>query len=210
VLALANRPVDAGTIAQPAVTKPVALEHGRSLGDPAAPVTLTVWADFQCPACRSFTTDVEPRLVTDYVQPGKVKIVFRDLPFIGRESTDAAIAARCADDQGAFWRYHDLLYANQSDENSGAFSRVRLDAFADDLGLDRARFDSCLSSSPPRDAVAADRAAGTAAGIDQTPTLQTGGRTFSGVPTWTSLTAALDSQGSPAAASPSASTSASP
>lgn len=177
----------------PQVAVPVALAHDRSLGEPAAPVTLEVWSDFQCPSCRVFWTVVTPRLVTGYVAKGTVRIVYRDFVFIGPESTDAAVAARCANVQGTtdFWRFHDYLYANQGAENGGSFSRDRLEAMAKALDLDVPTFTSCLDEASIRQAVTAETAQGQALGVDRTPTLILGGKSLSGFD-YATVSAALD------------------
>lgn len=155
----------------PTVLSPQALADGRAIGASGAPATLTVWEDFQCPVCGEFTRQIEPRLYADFVVPGLLRIVYRDWAFIGQESFDAAAAARCAGDQGRFWPYHDYLFWNQGPENGGAFSRARLDAIADVVGLDRVSFDTCLDSGQELAAAKAETAAGATAGIGVTPTL---------------------------------------
>src|SRR5205085_2561385 len=134
----------AAGILVPAIGTPDALAKGRTVGSATAPVVLTVWSDFQCPACRAFATTVEPRLIADYVTPGKLRIEYRDLVIIGAESRVAAIASRCADRQGAFWPYHDVLFANQGQENSGVLSASRLADMAVAVGLTADAFAACV------------------------------------------------------------------
>ncbi len=167
-------------IATPAGISPNVLEAGRTIGRPDALATLVVWGDFQCPFCGEFTRKTEPRLYSDYVLPGKLKIVYRDWVFIGPESVSAAAAARCAGDQGQFWPYHDYLLWNQQGENEGAFNRDRLDAIATILGLDLPAFRSCLADPATIDAIKAETEAGTAAGIGMTPTLVVDDRVLPG------------------------------
>ena len=167
------------------------MAEGRAIGRSNAPATLTVWEDFQCPLCGEFTRQVEPKLFADFVVPGDLRIVYRDFAFIGQESFDAAAAARCAGEQGKFWPYHDYLFWNQGAENSGAFSRVRLDAIAEVVGLDRSTFDSCLASGQAQAQVKAETAAGEAAGIGETPTLVVGKQVMPGVPLSSEQYAAL-------------------
>lgn len=93
------------------------------LGDPAAPVVMREYGDFQCPSCGAFFRTVEPQLRAEYIDRGLVRLEWHDFAWIGPESRDAANAARCATDQDRFWEYHDLLYRNQAGENQGAFSR---------------------------------------------------------------------------------------
>ncbi len=179
-------------VLQPARTAPPNLAGDRFLGRADAPVTLEVWEDFQCPSCGVFSRTVEPQLVDQYVAPGKLKIVFHDFAFIGEESTDAATGARCAGDQGRFWPFHDLLFANQRGENKGAFAQDRLLAFADAAGLERTGFEACLSDETVRQATLDETAQGRRLGVSATPTLMIGDQTFAGVPAWEKLTAAIE------------------
>ena len=103
-----------------------------------------------------------------------------DFAFLGIESIDAAVAARCAGEQGAFWPYHDWLYANQNGENVGWFSQTRLAAIATRLQLDQTAFDSCVARSDVRGDVASETAAGRALGVGSTPTVMVNGVPFNG------------------------------
>src|SRR4051794_20864612 len=94
-------------------------QHGVTLGRPDAPVRVVEFADLQCPFCRAFAVDQLPALVRDYVRPGKVRMDFRSLTFIGADSERAARVAEAAAGQDRLWDVVDLLYANQGRENSG-------------------------------------------------------------------------------------------
>jgi len=121
--------------------------RNNTLGDPNAPVTMIEYGDYQCPFCRRFWETTEPKLIQDYVVTGKVYFVYRSAGgFIGPESGDAAEAAYCAGDQGKFWEYHDVLFANQGGENVGAFSASKLLNFANALKLEVASFKDCINS----------------------------------------------------------------
>jgi protein-disulfide isomerase len=166
----------------PAGTIPAGLANGRTLGQSNAPVTLVIWSDFQCPSCAALAREVQPKLVAEFVVPGTLRITYRDDAFIGQESIDAAVAARCAGDQNRFWPYHDYLFWNQQHENSGTFNRAFFDAVADAVGLDRPAFDTCLGTAAGAAAVAADTAAADAAGVQLTPSLQIGVTMMPGAP----------------------------
>jgi protein-disulfide isomerase len=112
---------------------------------------------------------VKPQLVSNYVEPGIVRFEFHDYAFRGPEAVRAAEAAACAADQGAYWRYHDTLYLNQSGPNS--FTDVRLKQMAETLGLDTGTFNQCLDSGEKKAAVEASIAEAQAQGIDSTPTI---------------------------------------
>ena len=112
---------------------------------------------------------MKPQLVSDYVEPGTVRFEFHDYAFRGEEAVRAAEAAACAADQGAYWRYHDTLFLNQSGPNS--FPDGRLKQMAETLGLDTAAFNQCLDSGEKRAGVEASIAEAKAQGVDSTPTI---------------------------------------
>jgi protein-disulfide isomerase len=143
----------------------------KSLGEASAPVVVAEYADFQCPYCKEFADGPGRQLKEEYVDTGRVRFVYRHFAFIGDESTWAAEASDCADEQGRFWDYHDRLFAAQGDENSGAFSRDNLRAFAAELGLDTERFNQCLESGEYRSEVRQEYAEGQRLGVQGTPTL---------------------------------------
>lgn len=94
-------------------------QNGITLGDPRAPVTMVEFADLQCPYCREYTEQSLSTLVTDYVRTGKVKMIFRNVAFIGNDSVTAARMAAAAAMQNKLWTFIDLFYTNQQEENSG-------------------------------------------------------------------------------------------
>jgi protein-disulfide isomerase len=197
VLALASsKPASngSGPIATPDfASPPPGLEHGRSLGNSDAPVKIEAWEDFQCPVCRRFTLEIEPQLIFTYITSGKVYLTYHDLAFIGQESFDAASAARISDAIGpGFWPMHDLLFANQGAENSGAFSSDRLASMAVILGMNRTAFLKAMNDPSYRQAVALETQQGGAAGISQTPTLVINGKAYAGLPTFQNLSALID------------------
>jgi protein-disulfide isomerase len=112
---------------------------------------------------------VKPQLVSDYVEPGLVRFEFHDYAFRGPEAVQAAEAAACAADQGAYWRYHDTLYLNQNGPNS--LNDARLKQMAETLGLDTGAFNQCLDSGEKNAGVEASIADAQAQGIDSTPTI---------------------------------------
>ncbi len=158
----------------PTPTPPPNAADGPSLGSAAAPVTVEVWADYQCPYCRLEAMVYGGSLERAYVLPASARIVYRDFAFLGQESTDAAVAARCAgrQDPGAYWRYHDLLFASQQGENQGTFKRENLLTLAGLAALDATSFTACLADPAVAKAVADETAAGRALGIESTPTMR--------------------------------------
>ena len=91
-----------------------------------------------------------------YVDEGKVQMVFKHFAFLGPESQWAAVASECAADQGKFWEYHDKLYNSQQGENQGAFNKDKLIAFGEELGLDAAAFAACVNDEATLARVQAD------------------------------------------------------
>jgi protein-disulfide isomerase len=170
----------------PTTSIPAGLADGEVLGAADAPVTLEIYTDPQCPACGILARDYLPRLITDFVVPGQLRIVDRaiDLPGVGRpnESLDAAAGAICAGRQDAYWDFHDYIYWNQRTETGGGYSRDRLRAMADAIGLDRGEFDACLGDPAVRAEVQAETQAAFAAGVNSTPTLDINGERIVGVP----------------------------
>lgn len=116
------------------------------LGDPSAPITIVEFGDYQCEKCYEWFHDTKPSIVRDYFETGKANLVFVDLAFLGRDSPIAAQATYCAEDQGMYWDYHDLLYNSQESIDNGWANSERLKAFAFSLGLDMELFENCLDS----------------------------------------------------------------
>lgn len=168
-----------------------ALWDGRALGPADAPVVIEAFEDFQCPACGIFATQTKPQIVKDYLSTGKVRFIFRDYAFIGQESYDAAVAARCAGEQDLFWPYHDYLFANQQGENRGRFSKSMLQAIGTKAGVDAAAFTSCLSTSAPKDAMRAETNEGNDRGVKGTPSVFVNGKSL-GFPAYQTLKAEIE------------------
>jgi protein-disulfide isomerase len=182
-------------LVQPDIARPAQLVDGRMLGAANAPITIEMWEDFQCPACGTFSRSMEPRLIERYVVPGRVRLVYRDMAFLGQESVDAAVAARAAGQllgADGFWRFHDLLFHNQDGENEGAFDRSVLADMAVSLGIERGTFLAKLDDPDLLAAVRAETREGQEAGVSSTPTLAINGRLAVGVPPWETLSGYLD------------------
>ena len=207
---LSSGQISTADLKTPTDPTPRNLWDGRAIGPATAPATLTVYSDFQCPACDAFSTQTEPELVKDFVEPGKLRIVYKDFAFIGPESFDAAVAARCAGDQRLFWPYHDYLFANQNGENKGAFSRDRLVSIGQAIGVNQATFKPCLDTQPPLDGTKGETAEGNGRGVQSTPTLFLGDQKIVGVPAYVDLAKAIDAAIAGGSPVPSAAPSAAP
>ncbi len=171
----------------------------NTLGNPDAPVKVDVWEDFQCPACARYSEDVEKLVIQNYVESGKVYYTFHHYPFIddrstGKESDQAANASMCAGEQGRFWDYHDMLFANWNGENQGAFSDKRLIAFADALGLKMSDFKTCFDENRYRAQIDQDFADGTAIGVSGTPSVFVNGQQITPgyIPSYDQLSQAIE------------------
>lgn len=163
----------------------ISVDDDPVLGDPKARVTIIEFADYQCPFCRSFWKDTLPRLKKEYVDTGKVKIVFRDFPQPGHpEATASAMAAECAEDQGQYWPYHDKIFREQDRRGrEGEVVRFRaadLKRWGADIGLEAAAFNECIDSGRHKDEVAKDYADAVGVGIQGTPVFFVNGRALFG------------------------------
>jgi len=116
------------------------------LGSASAPITIIEFGDYQCEQCYKWYHNTKDSIVQNYIETGKANLIFVDLAILGRDSPKAAAATYCAEEQGKYWEYHDLLYTFQEGVNSGWANYERLKAFAFSLELDTELFDSCVDS----------------------------------------------------------------
>ena len=125
------------------------LENGSpALGSESAPITIIEFGDYQCEACYAWFHNTRDTLIDNYIETGKAKLIFVDLPFFGRDSPTAAHASYCAEDQGQYWEYHTMLYTFQDGHpDSGWADRDRLNSFAFSLNMNIDEFDECMDSS---------------------------------------------------------------
>lgn len=141
-------------------------------GSAGAPVTILSFGDFQCDFCKDQEA-VFTRLLTDY--PDRVRVVWKDLPLIDlhNQALPAAIAARCAQEQGKFWEYHDALYANQEQ-----LAAERYTAIVSDLALDGGAFAECTNTDKPLSTIEENRREAAKRGINTTPYFFVNGTAF--------------------------------
>jgi protein-disulfide isomerase len=187
------------TLTAPLTTTPIALASDRTLGEAAAPVTLEIWSDFQCPVCGEFARTVEPVIIARYVPAGTLRIVQHDAAFQGAksphpfdESVEAGAAARCAADQGRYWPFYDWTFANQSGENLGAFAAGRLKSIATAAGLDVPTWQACVGTGQQQAAVRSETSQSVAHGVNATPTMILNGQTIVGLRSVAQLSALID------------------
>jgi protein-disulfide isomerase len=139
------------------------------LGKSSAPITILEWGDYQCTYCYRFHDTTLEIIKRDYIQSGKVNLVFKDFPLNGPDSLLAAEAAYCAEDQGKYWQYHDELYKNWGGENTGWVTRWSLNAFGTSVDLDLDKFNRCLDDHKYQEKVNLLYQYGKDLGIDATP-----------------------------------------
>ncbi len=152
------------------LTKTKLIQGGSPiLGDASAAITILEWGDYQCTFCYRFHGTTLELLDRDYIQTGKVNLVFKDFPLNGPDSILAAEASYCAQDQGKYWQYHDELYKNWGGEKTGWITRWSLNAFGTSVGLDLENFNQCLDDHKYEDKVNRLYQLGKDLGIDATP-----------------------------------------
>lgn len=150
-----------------------------SKGDPNAPVTVVEYADFQCPGCANFALQMQESFIRDYVDTGKVRLVYHDFPLSQhRNAVPAAEAARCANEQGEFWQMSKMLFANQAAWGTNAQPNGLFVAYAEQMGLDKAAFEKCLADKTYRNQVLSAQQAAIQANIMQTPTFVINGQQY--------------------------------
>jgi protein-disulfide isomerase len=158
---------------QPSQPIKISLDDDPIRGDPNAPITIVEFSDFQCPFCARFHVQTLPSLLEEYIDTGKVNLVYRDFPIqsIHPNALPAAVAAECANEQGQYWEYHDTLFEKQS-----GWSRLDSTAviamfsqYAADLDLEQQQFDSCLETGKYLEEVQGDLSDGRDYDITGTP-----------------------------------------
>ncbi len=151
----------------------VAVAGEPVLGNPNAPLTIVEFSDYECPFCKRSFTDVLPSLKSDYVNTGKVKLVYRNYPLpFHQNAHKEAQAALCAKDQGgdtAYFKFHDEIFTKTTSNGTG-LALDQLPAIAKDVGLNVNQFQSCLDSGKYKDKVDKDIAYGSQVGVSGTPT----------------------------------------
>jgi protein-disulfide isomerase len=139
----------------------IEIDDDPSIGPEDAPIVIVEFSDFRCPYCRRFYEDTFPALLEAY--PDQILFVYRDFPVVG--GTEAALASECADEQGAYWDYHDLLFSGGLELGTAAYL-----AYAEDLDLDMDEFNACMDEERYADEVEADARYAAGLGANGTPT----------------------------------------
>lgn len=140
------------------------------VGNTSAPLTLVDFSDFQCYLCKRYVDNTEQQIINTYVHSGEILYVFKNLPNRGLDSMNASIAAQCANEQGQFWDYHDILYKNQESIDNGWVSIKNLKTFASTVGdLNISSFNNCLDSKKYENRIKNDVRLANSLGFTETP-----------------------------------------
>jgi len=150
--------------------------NGTSIGNPKSEVVIDIFEDFQCSACKTYSEETEPRVLSEIVEAGKVYYVFHQYSFEPdsdptlRESDNAALASECAAEQNRFWDYKNILFANQTHVD-GQYSDEKLEAFAKSIKLDLEKFRTCYGERRYQNKLDEGLNLGDQMGVKGTPTL---------------------------------------
>ena len=158
---------------QPNLTMKISVDNDPIIGNPDAPITIIEFSDFQCPFCARFYTQTLPLIYEEYIEPGKVKLVFRDYPIqsIHPNAVPAAIASECANEQGKFKEMHDMLFEKQNEwgKQKTADALSLFSQYATKIQSEQEVFDSCLTSGKYIEEISKDLDDGRDYGVTGTP-----------------------------------------
>lgn len=161
-------------------------------GSENAPVTIVEFTDYQCPFCARSYEDTYLQIMSDYVDTGKVRYILRDLPLpFHPNAEDAAVAARCAGEQGKFFEMHGLIFEGQTDWEGLADAKSTFATYADQLGVN---IRSCQGDDSILTAVQDDLALANSVGATGTPTFFINGELLVGAQPYASFQQVIDEQ----------------
>lgn len=171
----ANQPAQPDAPTQAGV---VSVDDDPVIGNPDAPVTIVEFSDYECPFCKQFFTATLPQIKKQYIDTGKVKMVFRDfpLPFHDPMSTKESVAANCVRAQGndeAYFKMHDLMFTKTTSNGTG-LTDADVTAMAKSLNMDMTKFGACLQDPAQTAEIKKDITDGDAAGVTGTPSFVIG------------------------------------
>jgi protein-disulfide isomerase len=170
--------------------------QGYLMGKVDAPVKILEFADFECPACAGFSVVTEPDVRTRIINTGLANITYFDFPLTQHRNTVAASnAAACADEQGKFWPMHDRLFQAQDEWNGEATDSPKpfFKRYAQEVGLDVAKWESCYDARKYQKRIAANLADGLRRGVGSTPTFVIGNKLYRGMPSYDAMKGIVDS-----------------
>ncbi|NNM35682.1 MAG: DsbA family protein, partial [Nitrosopumilus sp.] len=136
-------------------------------------ITIIEFSDYECPFCQRFYVNTLPLIEENYINTGKVNFVYRDFPIqsIHDNALPSALATECADDQGKFWEYHNMIFDKKStwEKIDGANLLQEFEQYAITLGLNIEEFNACLASGKYLDEIKKDLQDGRDYGVTGTP-----------------------------------------
>lgn len=151
----------------------ISIDDDPMKGDPNAPITIIEFSDYECPFCQRFYVNTLPLIEENYINTGKVNFVYRDFPIqsIHDNALPSALATECADDQGKFWEYHNMIFDKKStwEKIDGANLLQEFEQYAVVLGLNIEEFNACLESGKYLDEIKKDLQDGRDYGVSGTP-----------------------------------------
>lgn len=154
----------------------ISIDDDAVLGDENAPVTIIEFSDYECPFCTRFYLNTLPQLKREYIDTGKVKLIYRDFPLSFHQNAQkAAEAAECAEEQGKYYEMHDKLFDEGVDGGVSSFKQ-----YAKEIGLNAEEFNECLDSGEMASEVQKDFQDGQRAGVQGTPTFFINGKILKG------------------------------
>ncbi|MFZ5624755.1 MAG: DsbA family protein [Gemmatimonadota bacterium] len=168
--------------------------RGYVLGSETAPLEVTEYADYQCPACEAFETVQFPDIKARLIDSGKVRWRYRDFPLSQHaHARTAAHSAACADEQGKFWQQHASIYAGQMEWSGKGDAQPTFRKYAEQNGLDLDRYDACMTSARYAGRIQASVLEGNRIGVPATPSFVVNGKLYQGTITADVLAALADS-----------------
>lgn len=150
----------------------VSTDDDPALGDKNAPLTIVEFSDYECPFCKRSFDQVLPELKKNYIETGKLKLVYRDFPLSfhtnAHKEAEAAECARSQSDDATYFKFHDQIFTRTTSNGVG-LALSQLPIIARGLNLNVSQFQQCLDSGKFRDEVDKDISDGTSAGVSGTP-----------------------------------------
>lgn len=160
---------------QQLLVDPINGEGNPMLGSSDAKVSIIEFSDFQCPYCARFHQQVFPQIMEKYIKTGKANFMYFDFPLpFHKNARAAAVAANCADEQGKYWEYHDMIFQNQDNLEGQS-----LMDFAKTIGLDTNKFSVCMRNNKG-ESIDSDIAVGKRLGVTGTPAFFINGQLIEG------------------------------
>jgi protein-disulfide isomerase len=181
---------------------------GYLMGRPDAPVRIIEYADFECPACAGFATITEPDVRKRIIDTGLASLTFYDFPLTMHPNTvPASHAAACADEQGKFWSMHDRIFQSQDEWNGQATNNPKsfFKRYANEVGLDIGRWESCYDSKRYQQRISANLADGLRRGVNSTPTFIINDKIYPRSMSYDEMKAVVDAAAASAPRAPAAS-----